>query len=127
METLKFNVFNFLNKPKKTIVPLVLLCPTFPYFTFVKVFRLSPTNFMTRVTRSKPIKSLNFIFLQQFINRANYGKVSLRLENVPGNIISVHRSRKRTYNAKRRKRIGVCSLLVAHLRPVLFKRCSVEP
>jgi len=32
METLKFNVFNFLNKSKKTTVPLVLLCPTFPYF-----------------------------------------------------------------------------------------------
>jgi len=29
METLKFNVFNFLNKSKKTIVPPVLLCPTF--------------------------------------------------------------------------------------------------
>jgi len=31
METLKFNVFNFLNKSKKTTVPLVLLRPTFPY------------------------------------------------------------------------------------------------
>ena len=31
MEILKFNVFNFLNKSKKTTVPLVLLCPTFPY------------------------------------------------------------------------------------------------
>jgi len=30
METLKLNVFNFLNKSKKTTVPLVLLCPTFP-------------------------------------------------------------------------------------------------
>jgi len=33
MEILKFNVFNFLNKSKKTTVPLVLLCPTFPYLT----------------------------------------------------------------------------------------------
>jgi len=32
METLMFNVFNFFNKLKKTTVPLVLLCPTFPYF-----------------------------------------------------------------------------------------------
>jgi len=32
METLKFNVFHFLNKSKKTTVPLVLLCPTFPYW-----------------------------------------------------------------------------------------------
>jgi len=32
METLKFNVFNLSNKLKKTTVPLVLLCPTFPYF-----------------------------------------------------------------------------------------------
>jgi len=32
METLKFNVFNFLKKLKKTTVPLVLLCLTFPYF-----------------------------------------------------------------------------------------------
>jgi len=31
MEILKFNVFKFLNKSKKTTVPLVLLCPTFPY------------------------------------------------------------------------------------------------
>jgi len=31
METLKFNVFNFLNKSKKTTVPLVFLWPTFPY------------------------------------------------------------------------------------------------
>jgi len=31
METLKFNVFNFSNKSKKTTVPLVLLCPTFPH------------------------------------------------------------------------------------------------
>jgi len=31
MEILKFNVFNFLNKPKKTILPQVFLCPTFPY------------------------------------------------------------------------------------------------
>jgi len=30
METLNFNVFNFLNKSKKTTVPLVPLCPTFP-------------------------------------------------------------------------------------------------
>jgi len=32
MEILKFNVSNFLNKSNKTTVPLVLLCPTFPYF-----------------------------------------------------------------------------------------------
>jgi len=31
METLKFNVFNFLNKSKETTVPLLLLCPTFRY------------------------------------------------------------------------------------------------
>jgi len=36
MEISKFNVFNFLNKSKKTTVPLVLLCPTFPYI-FVSV------------------------------------------------------------------------------------------
>ena len=30
MEILKFNVFNFLNKSKKTTVPLVPLCRTFP-------------------------------------------------------------------------------------------------
>jgi len=31
MEILKFNVFNFFNKSKKTTVRLVFLCPTFPY------------------------------------------------------------------------------------------------
>ena len=31
MEILKFNVFDFLNKSKKTTVPLVFLYPTFPY------------------------------------------------------------------------------------------------
>jgi len=31
MQSLKFNVFNFLKKSKKTTVALVLLCPTFPY------------------------------------------------------------------------------------------------
>jgi len=31
MEILKFNVFNFLNKSEKTTVPLVFLCPAFPY------------------------------------------------------------------------------------------------
>jgi len=30
METLKFNVFNFLHKSKKTVVPRVLLCLNFP-------------------------------------------------------------------------------------------------
>jgi len=41
METLKFNVFNFLNKSKKTAVPLVVLCPTFPYvksISYIKEF-----------------------------------------------------------------------------------------
>jgi len=33
METLKFNVFNFLNKSKKTTLSLGLLCPTFRYMT----------------------------------------------------------------------------------------------
>jgi len=31
MEILKFNIFNFLNKSKKTAVSLISLCPTFPY------------------------------------------------------------------------------------------------
>jgi len=31
MEILKLYVFNFLNKSKETTVPLVFLCPTFPY------------------------------------------------------------------------------------------------
>jgi len=33
MKTLKVNVFNFLNKSKKMTVPLVPLCPTFPYIS----------------------------------------------------------------------------------------------
>jgi len=43
MEISKLNVFNFLNKSQKTTVPLVLLCPTFPYMfgeEGVKVFIL---------------------------------------------------------------------------------------
>ena len=35
METLKFKVFNFLNKSKETTVPLVLLYPTLPICSFV--------------------------------------------------------------------------------------------
>jgi len=37
MEVLKFKVFNFLNKSKKTTVRLGLLCPTFPYFVKVQL------------------------------------------------------------------------------------------
>jgi len=31
LQSLKFNVFNFFNQSKKTTMPLVLLCPAFPY------------------------------------------------------------------------------------------------
>jgi len=36
MESLKFNVFSFLNKSKETTVPLVPLCPIFPYTLFLR-------------------------------------------------------------------------------------------
>jgi len=39
METLKLNVFNFLNKSKKMTVPLVPLCPTFPYPQFGQFYK----------------------------------------------------------------------------------------
>jgi len=41
MEILKFNVFNFLNKSKETTVPLVFLCPTFPYLCCTMVSLLA--------------------------------------------------------------------------------------
>jgi len=59
MEISKLNVFNFLNKSQKTTVPLVLLCPTFPYMfgeEGVKVFILKNCWSRLLVRNLLPVK-----------------------------------------------------------------------
>jgi len=65
MDILKFNVFNFLNKSKKTTVPLDLLCPTFPYSKKLRDLRLRNASLVEIEENLEEISDL-MIFPERF-------------------------------------------------------------